>query len=327
MALPELYRYGRESKWFGTGIFLNYMFDGVYQSAVVFFLILYTYKTTTSRTDGFDVYIYEFSTTMVVAAVMCVNAFHGISTAAWTGWVWFAVTIGVILIWLYTAVYSALPPSLLTTPVYGNDVYLFPSAYYWFCIIIAFCVAMLPRYLSKAYRVLYMPNDIDIVRIDHKYHPTRDYRHDPLAGGRFNTAAETASFEEGKSMRRRISIAAAGRPHKEEEEETQYEEHPLRQRRPPMASTTSLALGSRTDMSTGLQLTPSRGFDFSTEEGGVAMRRIQTGLSERHGAITGPSHPPTTPPHRRRKGTMNNLFPSSLRKSLHRKSARPLNDE
>ncbi len=31
MAIPELYRYGREGKWFGLKWFTVYMFDGVYQ--------------------------------------------------------------------------------------------------------------------------------------------------------------------------------------------------------------------------------------------------------------------------------------------------------
>jgi phospholipid-translocating ATPase len=44
---------------------------------------------------------------MVIAAVVVVNAFHGISTSAWTSWVWFAITIGVILIWLYTVSYMS----------------------------------------------------------------------------------------------------------------------------------------------------------------------------------------------------------------------------
>jgi len=48
------------------------------------------------------------------------------------------------------------------------------------------------------------------------------------------------------------------------------------ERRPPVEPLT----GSRTDMSTG-QRSVHRGFDFATEEGGVAMRRIQTNLSER----------------------------------------------
>lgn len=31
MALPELYRFGREGTWFGLRLFLIYMIDGVYQ--------------------------------------------------------------------------------------------------------------------------------------------------------------------------------------------------------------------------------------------------------------------------------------------------------
>jgi phospholipid-translocating ATPase len=31
MALPELYRYGREGHWFNMKLFLVYMFDGIVQ--------------------------------------------------------------------------------------------------------------------------------------------------------------------------------------------------------------------------------------------------------------------------------------------------------
>lgn len=34
MAIPELYRYGREGKWFGTRLFLVYIFDGVVQVSI-----------------------------------------------------------------------------------------------------------------------------------------------------------------------------------------------------------------------------------------------------------------------------------------------------
>lgn len=39
-------------------------------------------------------------------------------------------------------------------------------------------------------------------------------------------------------------------------------------------------MASHTDMSTGIRST-HRGFDFATEEGGVAMKRMQSNLSER----------------------------------------------
>ena len=55
---------------------------------------------------------------MIIAAVMVVNLFNGLNTYAWTGWVWFAVSIGVILIWIYTAVYSAIKPSSFAVPVW-----------------------------------------------------------------------------------------------------------------------------------------------------------------------------------------------------------------
>ena len=31
MQVPELYRYGREQTWFGTRLFLIYLFDGIVQ--------------------------------------------------------------------------------------------------------------------------------------------------------------------------------------------------------------------------------------------------------------------------------------------------------
>ena len=72
------------------------------QSAIIFFFLLYTYVTTTSRTDGYAVYQYEFGTTMAVAAVMVATFFNGMNTIAWTGWVFFALGIGIVLIWAYT---------------------------------------------------------------------------------------------------------------------------------------------------------------------------------------------------------------------------------
>jgi phospholipid-translocating ATPase len=58
--------------------------------------------------------------------------------------------------------------------------------------------------------------------------------------------------------------------------------------------------GSRTDMSTG-QRSIHRGFDFSTEENGVAIRRMQTNLSERRQSSRNLAEvSETATPHRRR---------------------------
>jgi phospholipid-translocating ATPase len=225
MAVPELYAYGRKGSYFGLKIFLYYMLEGVFESAVVFFFIIYTYDTTTTRTDGYDVYIYEMSTTMAIAAVMVANAFHAINIRAWTGWTYFAIALGPFLVWVYTAIFSIIPPSSFATGVYGNDVFLFRSAAYWFGWIYVFVIALLPRYLFLHIKLIYFPDKIDELRLVRKYHPEIDFATHPMfnpdtpANGENGTEGEIpmdnlkkvkskASAKSSRSVQARPSIGA-----------------------------------------------------------------------------------------------------------------------
>jgi phospholipid-translocating ATPase len=119
MAIPELYRYGREGCYFGMRMFSWYMLDAVLQvstctsreqyksptslqSAIIFFLITYSYALTTARSDGYQIAMYEYSATMVLATVLAVNLFNGLNTTAWTVWVWFSILLGIVLCWVFT---------------------------------------------------------------------------------------------------------------------------------------------------------------------------------------------------------------------------------
>ena len=163
MALPELYRVGREGKLFGLKRFGFYIFEGVYQSAIIFFFVNYAYFTTTARTDGFDVGQYEMSIALIFGAVHVATAFTGLNTEAWTVWVFVGLAVGPILIWAYTAIYSLIPPSTFTTGSYGNDYLVFRSALFWFGFPFVFVLALLPRYLWRTFKHSYFPSDIDIV--------------------------------------------------------------------------------------------------------------------------------------------------------------------
>ncbi|KAL0946504.1 hypothetical protein HGRIS_012720 [Hohenbuehelia grisea] len=258
MAIPELYRYGREGTWFGLKWFIIYMIDGIYQSAVIFFLVLYTYVTPTARTDGYDVYLYEFSTTMVIAAVTAACLYNGLNTNVWTGWVFFAVLVGIVLVWAYTAIYSIISPGWFYTPAFGNDHYLFRSAYFWFCLPLTIFIALLPRYIAKAWKFGYAPDDIDTMRYLHKVKPSMDIAHDARLPSGLHALQRPASVLSRRTSRSE-SVMSVPDP-----------------RRPSV----DLRTASRTDMSTGLR-SVHRGFDFATEENGVAMRRMQSNLSER----------------------------------------------
>ncbi|KAF8350409.1 phospholipid-translocating ATPase [Amanita rubescens] len=255
MALPQLYQYGREGHWFGLKWFTLYMLDGVVQSVVIYFLIAYTYWTTTSRTDGWDVYLYEFSTTMVFACVIAANLFNGLNTNVWTVWVFLAVFFGIGFLLVYTAIYDTISPGWFATPIYGNNTFLFHSAYFWLCLPLTVCLALLPRYLLKAWKFGFAPDDFDIMRYIHKNHPpdaTLNYllplktlSRSGTVGSKIGSQKITPS-DSAASLRARPSL--------------------------------DFRTASRTDMSTG-ERSFHRGFDFSTEENSIAIRRMQTNLS------------------------------------------------
>lgn len=150
-----------------------------------------------------------------------------------------------------------IPHCLMATPNSGNDHYLFQSAIFWLCLPIAFSLSLAPHYLWKAYQITWHPTDVDIMRIIRKRNPNIDFTKDPriLAG---------------------LPPAARANLIREHEQEGVQMEYPNVFRH-------SIDMrGSRTDMSTGIR-SIHRGFDFATEEHGVAMQRIQTNLSEKRG--------------------------------------------
>jgi phospholipid-translocating ATPase len=225
------------------------MFEGVVQSAVVFFIILYGYFSPSARNDGFDVAQYEFSTTMAISAAIAANLFNGLNTKVWTAWVFFSVFIGIVLIFVYTAIYSLISPGWFSTAVFGNDHFLFRSPIFWFGLPITVLLALLPRYLYMAWNFGFNPNDLDILNWNYKLKPNMDLIHE--------TYLHLGEEEEARGQATPMTphSAASGGP----------------LGRPSMQA-------SQIDMSTGLR-SQSRGYNFAQEENGVAMRRMQSNLS------------------------------------------------
>ncbi|KAJ4478456.1 phospholipid-translocating ATPase [Lentinula aciculospora] len=274
MDLPELYHYGREKYWFSWRDFFLYMLDGIYQSVIIYFFIMFTYETISARHDGYSVDQYEWSTVTAVSGVLVSDIFTGMCASAWTWWLVFFVFIGIVVVWAFTFIYSALSPGYEFTNLWGFYYFLGASSYFWFGLIITFLLALAPRYLAKAYKASFIPDDIDIVRWIKKENPYFDFKHydhhqsNPGIGltemklrrrtSRLDSFVELAS----RRLSRASSIVTL--------------DPPGGRTRPSV----DLRSASRTDMSTGL-VSVDRGFDFAAEDDGVAIRRIQTNLSER----------------------------------------------
>lgn len=139
------------------------------------------------------------------------------------------------------------------------------------------CVALLPRYAAKAWKFGFAPDDIDHMRYIRRVHPEAD-----LTGAHAGTGGALSAMKGHAAV---ASDAASGRTSRAESISSirppsrasrRYSSNPLQN----PGSSPDMRSGSRTDMSTGLR-SVHRGFDFATEEGGVAIRRMQTDLSER----------------------------------------------
>jgi len=214
--------------------------------------------------------------------------------------VWFAVSIGVLLVWGYTGIYSLVSPGWFWTPAYGNSYFLFRSVLFWFCIPLAFALALLPRFMIKSIRSYYWPSDLDLLKEIKRSHPEYDFAHHPLLGGRGKV--DNVSMSDS-----RVSSRVPSRAH-------DYPPHaPLV--RPSMEG----AARSVTDMSLGGVQSTHRGFDFASEEGGVHIRRMQSNLSERRLQALGINNPDGSREggSRRRRPSIS-LFPS-LRRSVRRR--------
>ncbi|EUC67649.1 phospholipid-translocating P-type ATPase [Rhizoctonia solani AG-3 Rhs1AP] len=162
LAFPQLYRRGILGLEYTQTKFWAYMFDGLYQSAVVYFIpyFVWTNPPALSWTGkGIDS-LADFGTTVSVAAIVAANTYVGINTRYWTILTWF-VTIGssaVLIIWI--AVYS----QFMSVDFVDEFEILFGSAIFWGCVILSVCVAITPRFLVKAITQAYMPLDKDIIR-------------------------------------------------------------------------------------------------------------------------------------------------------------------
>ncbi|SCV69075.1 BQ2448_2095 [Microbotryum intermedium] len=282
MQVPELYVFGRKGKLFGLVRFSVYMLDGIYQSAVIYFFLAYAYDTTTARSDGYDIQMYEFSTVMAISAVIAANLYNGLNTRAWTWWVAFSVSIGPVLILIYTAVYSAFAPSFLWTYVYGNNQFLWPSVYYWLGLLFTIVLSLLPRYLYRYYKENYYPTDIDILQWTDKQEPKHDWVNDPYmprrrgASGAAATTSHSIYQQDNPSAHAEDThpIFAPGRPSLNEEPNSYPLGHRLSRQ-----STTH-------DMSTGLASSGhGRGFNYDEQPPAPLSISRYTSRTSEHSSI------------------------------------------
>ena len=139
------------------------MGDGIYQSAICFFMPYLLFKPASFVTesglginDTQRVGVYTACATIVV-----VNVYILMNTYRWDWLMLLLVAFSILLIWFWTGVYTAVPSS---DQFYKAAPQVYGQLSFWVLSLLTVSICLLPRFTVKAIQKIYFPLDVDIVR-------------------------------------------------------------------------------------------------------------------------------------------------------------------
>lgn len=178
LAVPQLYMRGIERKewsqtkfWYVLSTCLAsslttcrlYMFDGLYQSLICFFMPYLLYQPFRFVTEnGLNVNDrVRMGVLVATAAVVASNTYIMMNTYRWD---WLTVLINAIsslLIFFWTGIYSSVPAS---GQFYGSAKEVYGTLNFWVVLLLTVTICLLPRFAIKSVQKVFFPLDVDIIR-------------------------------------------------------------------------------------------------------------------------------------------------------------------
>lgn len=143
--------------------FWGYMGDGIYQSAICYFMGYLLFAPATFETESgrgvadrgrMGVYI-------ACATIVVVNSYILLNLHRWD-WLTVLITIiSILLIFFWTGVYSSFEASF---QFYKSAVEVYGTLTFWALLLLIVVVCLLPRFCLKFFQKYYRPYDVDIIR-------------------------------------------------------------------------------------------------------------------------------------------------------------------
>ena len=140
-----------------------YMLDGLYQSAMCFFMgyLLFapaTFLTESGRgveaRDRMGVYV-------ACATIFVINSYILLNTYRWDWLILLITAISTLLIWFWTGVYSSFKSSF---QFYKSAAEVYGTLAFWLLSLLIVIASLLPRFCIKFFQKYFRPYDIDIIR-------------------------------------------------------------------------------------------------------------------------------------------------------------------
>ncbi|KZS87356.1 phospholipid-translocating P-type ATPase [Sistotremastrum niveocremeum HHB9708] len=162
LAFPQLYIRGIRGLEYTKLKFWLYMFDGFYQSAVVFFIPYLTWQLGLPVSWNGKAYEShaDFGTVVSVAAIFAADIYVGINIRYWTVITWVVVFGSMLVMVIWIAIYS-----LFNSMDFNDEVVvLYGSITFWVTLLLSVVLAVGPRFIVKYVSSAYYPLDRDIIR-------------------------------------------------------------------------------------------------------------------------------------------------------------------
>ncbi|KKA28944.1 hypothetical protein TD95_004671 [Thielaviopsis punctulata] len=200
LAVPQLYRRGIERlEWTQTKFWIH-MVDGIYQSAMVFFIPYVFFR---------DVYFASFTgqniedrtrigAFMAAPAVFTINMYILMNTYRWDWIIVLVATVSSLFVFIWTGIYTQFTASSVyfeaAQQVYGQ-------AAFWAIFVLVPIMCLFPRFVSKAVQKVYFPYDVDIIREQARM-GVFDYLEEPKKNAGGLPVTDQASFGSSGSSRK-----------------------------------------------------------------------------------------------------------------------------
>ena len=181
LAVPQLYRRGIERKewsqlkfWYVQAAGLKfmsktnvssrlYMFDGIYQSLICFFMPYLLFASGNFVTnDGLDLNDNKrIGVYIACPVIVVVNVYILLNTYRWDWLMVLLVAISILLIWFWTGVYTAFEAS---ARFYRAAPEVYSQLTFWVLTLLTVIICLLPRFSIKAFHKVFLPLDVDVIR-------------------------------------------------------------------------------------------------------------------------------------------------------------------
>ncbi|KAJ2355406.1 phospholipid transporting ATPase, partial [Coemansia sp. RSA 2618] len=161
--VPQLYKRGIYRLEYSMARFWTYIADGMYQSAVIVFLVVYMYNFSfAGERNGLDsANGDDIGTVGAFCAILTTNLYMAMNNRTWTWVMPLALLFGIGLLLGVFFVYGIIFNTEFSS---GAGVRIFAQPNFWFMLALTVVLCLLPHFVVKFVRSAWYPTDTDVVR-------------------------------------------------------------------------------------------------------------------------------------------------------------------